>query len=97
MGFEGEDQLHSITTSSVKLKLPRKYIHPDNMFAEGNLNLELKRIRDEFKMHESDCGSTRAQRRKEYLGFRRAKDDDCRLSRKHLSTGLMDIYRSKSA
>ncbi|XP_048498988.1 uncharacterized protein LOC104907198 isoform X2 [Beta vulgaris subsp. vulgaris] len=37
------------------------YFHPDNMSAEEKLKLELKRIRDEFKMHESDCGSTRVQ------------------------------------
>ncbi|XP_021731745.1 uncharacterized protein LOC110698593 [Chenopodium quinoa] len=41
--------------------LVEKYFHPDNMSAEEKLKLELKKVRDEFKMHESDCGSTRVQ------------------------------------
>ncbi|KMT06390.1 hypothetical protein BVRB_7g160690 [Beta vulgaris subsp. vulgaris] len=37
------------------------------MSAEEKLKLELKTIRYEFKMHESDCGSTRVQTEAEYL------------------------------
>lgn len=53
-------------TPSFPLKPPKenlveKYFHPDNMSSEEKLKLELKKVRDEFKMHESDCGSTRVQ------------------------------------
>ncbi|KAJ8632714.1 hypothetical protein MRB53_026050 [Persea americana] len=41
--------------------LVEKYFHPDNMSSKEKLKLELKRIRDEFKMSESDCGSSRVQ------------------------------------
>lgn len=38
-----------------------QYFHPDNMSSAEKLKLELKRVRDEFKMSESDCGSARLQ------------------------------------
>ncbi|KAH9613804.1 hypothetical protein KSS87_005893 [Heliosperma pusillum] len=41
--------------------LIEKYFHPDNMSAAEKLKIELKKVRDEFKMSESDCGSTRVQ------------------------------------
>lgn len=41
--------------------LVEKYFHPDNMSSEEKLKLELKKVRDEFKMSESDCGSSRVQ------------------------------------
>ncbi|KAL8464596.1 hypothetical protein ACS0TY_034198 [Phlomoides rotata] len=41
--------------------LVEKYFHPDNMSSSEKLKLELKRVRDEFKMSESDCGSARVQ------------------------------------
>ncbi|KAG6424504.1 hypothetical protein SASPL_114922 [Salvia splendens] len=41
--------------------LIEKYFHPDNMSSAEKLKLELKKVRDEFKMSESDCGSARVQ------------------------------------
>lgn len=44
-----------------KEELVEKYFHPDNMSASEKLKLELQKVRDEFKMSESDCGSARVQ------------------------------------
>ncbi|KAL3528938.1 hypothetical protein ACH5RR_008260 [Cinchona calisaya] len=44
-----------------KEELVEKYFHPDNMSASEKLKLELMKVRDEFKMSESDCGSARVQ------------------------------------
>lgn len=38
-----------------------QYFHPDNMSSAENMKLELAKVRDEFKMSESDCGSARVQ------------------------------------
>lgn len=38
-----------------------QYFHPDNMSSAEKLKMELKKVRDEFKMSESDCGSARVQ------------------------------------
>lgn len=38
-----------------------QYLHPDNMSSEEKLKIELAKVRDEFKMSESDCGSARVQ------------------------------------
>lgn len=38
-----------------------QYFHPDNMSSAEKLKLELKQVRDEFKISETDCGSTRVQ------------------------------------
>ncbi|MQM06445.1 hypothetical protein Taro_039271 [Colocasia esculenta] len=45
------------------LKPPKEhlYFHPDHLSAAEKLKLELKNVRDDFKMSESDCGSTRVQ------------------------------------
>ncbi|GAU35691.1 hypothetical protein TSUD_258660 [Trifolium subterraneum] len=37
------------------------YFHPDNMSSVEKLKIELTKVRDEFKMSESDCGSARVQ------------------------------------
>ncbi|XP_042511568.1 uncharacterized protein DDB_G0271670 [Macadamia integrifolia] len=47
--------------SPPKEHLVEKYFHPDNMSSAEKLKLELKKVRDEFKMSESDCGSARVQ------------------------------------
>ncbi|KAL3511948.1 hypothetical protein ACH5RR_024665 [Cinchona calisaya] len=47
--------------SPPKEELVEKYFHPDNMSASEKLKLELKKVRDEFKISESDCGSARVQ------------------------------------
>lgn len=44
-----------------KEHLVEKYFHPDNLSSAEKLKLELKKIRDEFKLSESDCGSSRVQ------------------------------------
>ncbi|KAK9923005.1 hypothetical protein M0R45_031441 [Rubus argutus] len=41
--------------------LVEKYFHPDNMSSAEKLKVELGKVRDEFKMSESDCGSARVQ------------------------------------
>ncbi|MED6208218.1 hypothetical protein PIB30_042952 [Stylosanthes scabra] len=44
-----------------KEHLVENYFHPDNMSSEEKLKIELAKVRDEFKMSESDCGSARVQ------------------------------------
>ncbi|KAL5716834.1 hypothetical protein ACHQM5_009951 [Ranunculus cassubicifolius] len=51
----------SYMLSPPKEQLVEKYFHPDNMSSADKLKLELKKTRDEFKMSESDCGSSRVQ------------------------------------
>ncbi|KAJ7962788.1 30S ribosomal protein S15, chloroplastic [Quillaja saponaria] len=41
--------------------LVEKYFHPDNMSSAEKLKIELAKVRDEFKISESDCGSARVQ------------------------------------
>ena len=38
-----------------------QYNHPDNMSAAEKMKIELAKVREEFKMSESDCGSIRVQ------------------------------------
>lgn len=38
-----------------------QYFHPDHLSSAENMKLELKRVRDKFKMSENDCGSARVQ------------------------------------
>lgn len=38
-----------------------QYFHPDNMSSEEKNKIELAKVREEFKMSESDCGSARVQ------------------------------------
>ncbi|XP_050250893.1 uncharacterized protein LOC126697820 isoform X5 [Quercus robur] len=44
-----------------KEHLVEKYFHPDNMSSAEKLKIELAKVRDEFKMSDSDCGSGRVQ------------------------------------
>ncbi|KAJ4838567.1 hypothetical protein Tsubulata_047848 [Turnera subulata] len=44
-----------------KPHLIEKYFHPDNMSSAEKMKIELAKVRDEFKMSESDCGSARVQ------------------------------------
>jgi ribosomal protein S15 len=37
------------------------YFHPDNMSSAEKMKIELSKVREEFKMSESDCGSARVQ------------------------------------
>ncbi|XP_027168355.1 golgin subfamily A member 2 [Coffea eugenioides] len=48
-------------SSPPKEELVEKYFHPDHMSAAEKLKLELKKVRDKFKLSESDCGSARVQ------------------------------------
>lgn len=53
-------------TQSCKLKPPKehlveKYFHPDHMSSGEKVKLELQKVRGEFKMSDSDCGSARVQ------------------------------------
>ncbi|KAK9100422.1 hypothetical protein Scep_023852 [Stephania cephalantha] len=47
--------------SPPKEHLVEKYFHPDTMSSKEKMKLELQRVRDEFKMSETDCGSSRVQ------------------------------------
>jgi len=38
-----------------------QYFHPDHLSSAEKMKLELKRVRDKFKMSENDCGSARVQ------------------------------------
>ncbi|GMH22161.1 hypothetical protein Nepgr_024004 [Nepenthes gracilis] len=51
----------SFMLSPPKEHLVEKYFHPDNLSSAEKSKIELKRVRDEFKMSESDCGSARVQ------------------------------------
>ncbi|XP_016176351.1 uncharacterized protein LOC107618726 [Arachis ipaensis] len=44
-----------------KQHLVERYFHPDNMSSAEKLKIELAKVREEFKMSESDCGSARVQ------------------------------------
>ncbi|KAL1221424.1 Small ribosomal subunit protein uS15c [Cardamine amara subsp. amara] len=44
-----------------KEELVDTYFHPDNMSSAEKMKIELTKVRDEFKMSESDCGSARVQ------------------------------------
>ncbi|KAM3379315.1 putative protein isoform X1 [Capsicum galapagoense] len=53
-------------TQSCMLKPPKehlveKYFHPDHMSSGEKVKLELQKVRGEFKMSDSDCGSARVQ------------------------------------
>ncbi|CAA6673360.1 unnamed protein product [Spirodela intermedia] len=56
-------QLGGQVTPLYMLNPPKEnlYFHPDHLSAAEKLKLELNKVRDEFKMSESDCGSTRVQ------------------------------------
>lgn len=47
--------------SPPKEVLVEKYFHPDHMSSSEKQKIELKKVRDKFKMSESDCGSSRVQ------------------------------------
>ncbi|CAJ2656349.1 uncharacterized protein LOC123921497 [Trifolium pratense] len=51
----------SYLTKPPKEHLVEKYFHPDNMSSAEKLKIELTKVRDEFKMSESDCGSAPVQ------------------------------------
>ncbi|KFK42445.1 hypothetical protein AALP_AA2G257400 [Arabis alpina] len=44
-----------------KEELVETYFHPDNMSSAEKMKIELAKVREEFKMSESDCGSARVQ------------------------------------
>ncbi|KAL0867407.1 hypothetical protein Bca101_046525 [Brassica carinata] len=44
-----------------KDELVETYFHPDNMSSAEKMKIELAKVREEFKMSESDCGSARVQ------------------------------------
>lgn len=38
-----------------------KYFHSDNLSSAEKMKIELTKVREDFKMSESDCGSARVQ------------------------------------
>ncbi|KAJ6831314.1 uncharacterized protein M6B38_349400 [Iris pallida] len=42
-------------------QLVENYFHPDHLSSAEKMKMELQKVRDEFKMSESDCGSSRVQ------------------------------------
>ncbi|MED6210834.1 hypothetical protein PIB30_067907 [Stylosanthes scabra] len=51
----------TLIMGSPKDNLVETYFHPDNMSSAEKLKIELAKVREEFKMSESDCGSARVQ------------------------------------
>nr|XP_043615448.1 uncharacterized protein LOC122587365 [Erigeron canadensis] len=51
----------SFMLSPPKETLVEKYFHPDHMSSAEKQKLELKKVREKFKISESDCGSSRVQ------------------------------------
>ncbi|KAF6147424.1 hypothetical protein GIB67_016781 [Kingdonia uniflora] len=71
-----------------------QYFHPDNMSSGEKVNLELKKVRDEFKMSESDSGSSRVQvaqltTKIKHLSTTLHKKD------KHSRKGLMEMIQQR--
>ncbi|CAA7026061.1 unnamed protein product [Microthlaspi erraticum] len=71
-GVKNEEQNFDIMgmvnwrTPEYKLHPPKEelfetYFHPDNMSSAEKMKCELTKVREEFKMSESDCGSARVQ------------------------------------
>ncbi|XP_076886354.1 uncharacterized protein LOC143536194 [Bidens hawaiensis] len=58
MMFEDTSRYLSLPPKEV---LVEKYFHPDHMSSAEKQKLELKSVRDKFKISESDCGSARVQ------------------------------------
>lgn len=59
-------QLGGQATPNFMLQPPKdhlieQYFHPDNMSSAEKLKLELKKVREKFRMNEADCGSSRVQ------------------------------------
>ncbi|XP_042448513.1 formin-like protein 1 [Zingiber officinale] len=74
--------------------LLEKYFHPDNMSSAEKMKLELKGVREEFKMSESDCGSVRVQvalltTKIKYLNNVLHKKD------KHSRRGLVQMFQTR--
>lgn len=61
LGQLGGKPTPSYMTAPAKDELVQRYFHPDNMSAEEKLKIELKKVKEDFKIHESDCGSSRVQ------------------------------------
>ncbi|RLN12374.1 translation initiation factor IF-2-like [Panicum miliaceum] len=70
-------------------ELMERYFHPDHLSSAEKMKLELKRVRDKFKMSENDCGSARVQGASDigYL-FRNFED-------KHSRKGLQDMVQRR--
>ncbi|XP_039120609.1 uncharacterized protein LOC120257031 [Dioscorea cayenensis subsp. rotundata] len=74
--------------------LLENYFHPDHMSSAEKMKLELQKVRDEFKMSESDCGSARVQvaqlttKIKHLSGVLHKKD-------KHSRKGLLDMVQRR--
>ncbi|KAJ3695505.1 hypothetical protein LUZ60_000882 [Juncus effusus] len=88
-----------VMTPSFMLKPPQeelleKYFHPDCMSSAEKLKLELQKVRNEFKMSESDCGSARVQvatlttKIKHLSGLLHKKD-------KHSRKGLQEMVQKR--
>lgn len=59
-------QLGGQATPNFMLQPPKdhlidQYFHPDNMSSAEKLKIELKKVREKFRMNEADCGSSRVQ------------------------------------
>ncbi|KAG5249756.1 hypothetical protein OIU76_003583 [Salix suchowensis] len=61
LNLMGQLRASNVMLQPPKKHLVEKYFHPDNMSSSEKMKIELARVRDEFKMSESDCGSARVQ------------------------------------
>ncbi|KFK43826.1 hypothetical protein AALP_AA1G178800 [Arabis alpina] len=59
MGYMGDTPDYKLYPP--KGALVESYFHPDNLSSAEKMKIELTKVRDEFKMSESDCGSARVQ------------------------------------
>jgi hypothetical protein len=67
-----------------------QYFHPDNMSSAEKLKIELAKVRDEFKMSDSDCGSARVQGKR---GLHFSFIMLFHLERLHVSDFLVHVYK----
>ncbi|GJR86240.1 beta-carotene isomerase D27, chloroplastic [Tanacetum coccineum] len=56
-----QEVVREVLLSMLPLRAPYQYFHPDHMSSAEKQKLELKSVRDKFKISESDCGSSRVQ------------------------------------
>ncbi|KAH9290634.1 hypothetical protein KI387_034751, partial [Taxus chinensis] len=61
LGQLGGQPTPSYMISPPKDELVQRYFHPDNMSSKEKLKLELNKVKEDFKIHASDCGSSHVQ------------------------------------
>ncbi|XP_078445824.1 uncharacterized protein LOC144714892 [Wolffia australiana] len=91
--------------SPPKEHLVEKYTLPEHLSAAEKLQLRLNQVRDEFKMSESDCGSTRVQvallttriRYLEPILYTKKKGTGSKGKDKHSIKGLLAMVKKRNS